>query len=271
MHSLAVRLVPDESGHQAPQTDESDHERQERLRELSPHTSPLLLVFPFRGPPLSVSLPLFLLVLLLPCTTRACFIYPVPLPMFSYFQTRFALPRSTSQAHTPARWRLLNLFPHACLLFYALITPASLAHSLPVSFASVVQIPPRSIKHQKFSHFCLSSMISFPPDWSRQVWAPVRTSVTLVSSRYTLVAVSRDETDRTFLHILLKFSPLLLCSSAFFMLSRTFFVICSHEESPPFLLNYSSVLAPFSRASVCTFPSLCPHWLNPSPLCTKST
>lgn len=103
MHSLAVRLVPDESGHQAPQTDESDHERQERLRELSPHTSPLLLVFPFRGPPLSVSLPLFLLVLLLPCATRACFIYPVPLPMFSYFQTRFALPRSTSQAHTPAQ------------------------------------------------------------------------------------------------------------------------------------------------------------------------
>lgn len=143
MHSLAVRLVPDESGHQAPQTDESDHERQERLRELSPHTSPLLLVFPFRGPPLSVSLPLFLLVLLLPCATRACFIYPVPLPMFSYFQNSVCTATKYFTSTHAGSVKAVNLFPHACLLFYALITPASLAHSLPVSFASVVQIPPR--------------------------------------------------------------------------------------------------------------------------------
>lgn len=140
MHSLAVRLVPDESGHQAPQTDESDHERQERLRELSPHTSPLLLVFPFRGPPLSVSLP--------PCpaftlrNTRL-FYLPCPVAYVLIFPNSVCTATKYFTSTHAGSVKAVNLFPHACLLFYALITPASLAHSLPVSFASLVQIPPR--------------------------------------------------------------------------------------------------------------------------------
>lgn len=98
--------------------------------------------------------------------------------MLSYFQT--ALPRSTSQAHTPAQWRLLIFFlmPVCCFTHSSLPPPSLtlfLSH-LPLWFKSLLD---------KFSHFCLSSVIYFPPDWLRQVWAPVRTSVTLVSSRYT--------------------------------------------------------------------------------------
>lgn len=140
MHSLAVRLVPDESGHQAPQKEDSD---QERLRELSPHTSPLLLVFPFRRPTfvcLSPSLPpcpAFTLhntrLFYLPCPAAYVLIFPNSVCTTSKYFTR------THAGSVKAA----NLLPHACLLFYALITPASLAHSLPVSFASVVQIPPR--------------------------------------------------------------------------------------------------------------------------------
>lgn len=207
MHSLAVRLVPDESGHQAPQTDESDHERQERLRELSPHTSPLLLVFPFRGPPLSVSLPLFLLVLLLPCATRACFIYPVPLPMFSYFQTRFALPRSTSQAHTPAQWRRLIFFlmPVCCFTHSSLPPPSLtlfLSH-LPLWFKSLpdklstrnsvislclVLFLFRQTGRDKFEPLCALLLLLFPLVtlwWQSAEMKPIeRSSTSLLNSRH---------------------------------------------------------------------------------------
>lgn len=190
--------------------------------------------------------------------------------MFSYFQTRFALPRSTSQAHTPAQWRLLIFFlmPVCCFTHSSLPPPSLtlfLSH-LPLWFKSLldklstrnsvisvclVWILFRQTGWDKFEPLCALLLLLFP-------------LVTLWWQSAEMKPIERSSTS-------LKFSPLLLCSSVFFMLSRTFFVICSHEESPPFLLNYSSVLAPFSRASVCTFPSLYPHWLNPSPLCTKST
>ena len=40
---LAVQCVPDEGGQQAPKKQDSDHQREELLQELSPHTSLLLL------------------------------------------------------------------------------------------------------------------------------------------------------------------------------------------------------------------------------------
>lgn len=209
-HMIVARRVPDERGHQGPQTEEGDHERIEGLRELPPHTSPLLVVLPFSRPTFSLSL----LVLLLLCTA---------LTFFLSFFLNLSCPAAcalgflhsdccTSQHLTRTRRSVKTVndyfffLLHVCLLSCALITPASLATSLPV-----------------WLDFAFVDTQSFACDF----WLPLRQVCSLllfISSLHSWGCSHQVETDRL-LHILLESSPLLLCPSVFVDRSRTFFLL----------------------------------------------